>query len=415
MFSICNPSVTSSSDQGTEMLRTGLAASALFMAVVAHAAETPPIKIGVLTDMAGPYAAITGKGAVVAAKLAIEDFQKEAPDQKVELLSADHQNKPDIATGIARKWFDVDGVSMVSELTTSAVALAVQKLAEDKNRVSIASGAGSSDLTGKACSKTGFHWTYDTYALANGTGRAIMDQGAKRWYFLTVDYAFGKALQEDVTQAVRAKGGEVIGEVKHPLNTSDFSSFLLQAQQSGADVIGLANAGADLINSIKQANEFGIPQKQRLAALLVYITDVHALGLPVAKNVFLTTAFYWNANDETRAWSKRYFDQMGSMPTMAQAGIYSGVLHYLRAASKAKSVEGDKVAGVMREMAVNDAFAKGGKVRADGRMVHDMYLAQVKEPQQSKGPWDYYNIVKVIKGDEAFRPMANGGCPLVVK
>lgn len=397
------------------MLRIGLIASACLLAVNAQAAEVEPVKIGVLTDMAGPYAAITGKGALVAARLAVEDFRKEAPGKQIELVSADHQNKPDIATGIARKWFDVDGVSMIVELTTSAVALAVQKLAEDKNKVTIVSGAGSSDLTGKACSKTGFHWTYDTYALANGTGRAIMDQGAKRWYFLTVDYAFGKALQDDVSRAVRAKGGEVLGDVKHPLNTSDFSSFLLQAQQSGADVIGLANAGADLINSIKQANEFGIPQKQRLAALLVYISDVHALGLPVAKNVFLTTAFYWNANDETRAWSQRYFAEVGAMPTMAQAGVYSGVLHYLRSAVKAQSVDGDKVASAMREMEVNDVFAKGGKVRADGRMVHDMYLAQVKEPAQSKQPWDYYDIVKVIKGDEAFRPMSEGGCPLVAK
>jgi len=397
------------------MFRVAGLIGACVMATQAYAAEVGPIKIGVLTDMAGPYSAIAGKGAVVAAKLAVDDFKKEAPGIQVELVSADHQNKPDIATGIARKWFDVDGVSMVTELTTSAVALAVQKLAEDKNKVSIASGAGSSGLTGKDCTRTGFHWTYDTYALAHGTGSAIMDQGAKRWYFLTVDYAFGKALQDDVTKAIRAKGGEVLGEVKHPLNTSDFSSFLLQAQQSGADVVGLANAGADLINSIKQANEFGIPQKQRLAALLVYISDVHALGLAVAKDVFLTTAFYWDTNDDTRAWSKRFFDEAGAMPSMAQAGVYSGVLHYLRAATKAHSTDGDKVAATMREFPVNDMFARDGRVRADGRMVHDMYLAQVKDPSQSKRDWDYYKIVKVIKGEDAFRPMADGRCPLVAK
>jgi branched-chain amino acid transport system substrate-binding protein len=381
----------------------------------APAAEPYPLRIGVLTDMSGPYSAITGKGAVAAAGLAIEDFKKESPDTKVELLSADHQNKPDIATGIARKWFEADGVSMISELTTSAVALAVQKLAEDKGRITIVSGAGSSDLTGKACSRTGFHWTYDTYALAHGTGAAVIDQGAKSWFFLAVDYAFGRALQQDVTDVVRAKGGEIVGDVKHPLNTSDFSSFLLQAQASEADVIGLANSGADLVNSIKQAGEFGISSKQRLVALLVYITDVHSLGLNAAQKVFLTTGFYWDMNDDTRAWSKRYFAQVGAMPTMAQAGVYSSVLHYLRAVKKAGSIDGNKVAGAMRDMPVDDMFAKNGKVRADGRMVHDMYLAQVKEPSQSKYPWDYYNIVRTVPGDEAFRSVADGGCPLVSK
>jgi branched-chain amino acid transport system substrate-binding protein len=381
----------------------------------APAAEPYPLRIGVLTDMSGPYSAITGKGAVAAAGLAIEDFKKESPDTKVELLSADHQNKPDIATGIARKWFEADGVSMISELTTSAVALAVQKLAEDKGRITIVSGAGSSDLTGKACSRTGFHWTYDTYALARGTGAAVIDQGAKSWFFLAVDYAFGRALQQDVTDVVRAKGGEIVGDVKHPLNTSDFSSFLLQAHASEADVIGLANSGADLVNSIKQAGEFGISSKQRLVALLVYITDVHSLGLNAAQKVFLTTGFYWDMNDDTRAWSKRYFAQVGAMPTMAQAGVYSSVLHYLRAVKKAGSIDGNKVAGAMRDMPVDDMFAKNGKVRADGRMVHDMYLAQVKEPSQSKYPWDYYNIVRTVPGDEAFRSVADGGCPLVSK
>ncbi|QUS38646.1 ABC transporter substrate-binding protein [Tardiphaga alba] len=395
------------------MLKLAAMSAAVVCWSTAVAAQTMPIKVGVLTDMSGPYAAIAGKGAVVAAELAIADFAKEFPAVKVELVSADHQNKPDVAISIARKWFDSDGVSMVSELTTSAIALAVQKLAEDKDKVSIVSGAGSSDLTGKACSKTGFHWTYDTYALARGTGSAIVDQGAKQWFFLTVDYAFGKSLQQDVTDAVLAKGGSVIGDVKHPLNTSDFSSFLLQAQASKADVIGLANAGSDLINVIKQANEFGIAKSQRLAALLVYISDVHALGLNVAKNVYLTTAFYWDMNDETRAWSQRYFDKVGAMPTMAQAGEYSAVLHYLRATQKAGSTAGGKVAEAMRALPVKDIFAPNGTVRADGRMVHDMYLARVKEPSQSTKPWDYYAIVKTIKGDEAFRKMAAGNCPLV--
>ena len=397
------------------MWRISVIAGALALSSMAAAADSSLVKIGVLTDMSGPYAAITGKGAVAAAQLAIEDFAQEAPAMKVELVSADHQNKPDIATVISRKWFESEGVSMISELTTSAVALAVQKLAEEKNRISIVSGAGTSELTGKSCSKTGFHWTYDTYALARGTGSAIMDQGAKRWFFLTVDYAFGRALEQDVSDAVRAKGGEVVGSVRHPLNTSDFSSFLLQAQASKADVIGLANAGADLVNSIKQANEFAISSKQRLAALLVYITDVDSLGLNTAKDVYLTTGFYWDMNDATRAWSNRFFAKVDAMPTMAQAGVYSSVLHYLRAVKKTGSTDASAVAAAMRDLPVQDMFANGGKVRPDGRMVHDMYLAQVKQPAQSKRRWDYYTIVRTIKGDEAFRPMADGGCPLVTK
>lgn len=387
----------------------------LLYAQSAYAAEPNSVKVGVLTDMSGPYAAITGKGAVEAGNLALEDFAKEAPDFKVELVTADHQNKPDIATGIARKWFEVENVSMISELTTSAVALAVQKLAEDKDKIVMVSGAGSSDLTGKSCSKTGFHWTYDTYALANGTGVAIMEQGAKRWFFLTVDYAFGQALEKDVSTAVKAKGGEIVGGVRHPLNTSDFSSFLLQAQASKADVIGLANAGADLVTSIKQANEFGIGKDQRLAALLVYITDVHSLGLNAAKNVYLTTGFYWDMNDATRAWSKRFFERTGVMPTMAQAGVYSSILHYLRAVKAAKTLEAGPVVSKIRATPVNDMFTIGGKVREDGRMVHDMYLVRVKEPTQSKAPWDYYEVVRTIKGDDAFRPMSAGNCPLVAK
>lgn len=395
------------------MVRSMVAAAALLFSANAYAEEVKAVKIGVMTDMSGPYAAITGKGAVEAAKLAIEDFTKEVPDLRVELLTADHQNKPDIASTIARKWFDAEGVSMVSELTTSAVALAVQKLAEDKDKIAITSGAGSSDLTGKACSRTGFHWTYDTYALANGTGVAIMDQGAKRWFFLTVDYAFGQALEKDVSTAVKAKGGEIVGNVRHPLNTADFSSFLLQAQASKADVIGLANAGADLVNSIKQANEFGISKDQKLAALLVYISDVHALGLNVAKNVYLTTGFYWNMNDASRAWSKRFFKAAGAMPTMAQAGVYSSTLHYLRSVKSARTLDATSVVKQMKAMPVNDMFAADGRVREDGRMVHDMYLVKVKEPSQSKEAWDYYDVVRTIKGDAAFRPMNAGDCPLV--
>ncbi|NNM72803.1 ABC transporter substrate-binding protein [Enterovirga aerilata] len=371
-----------------------------------------PVRVGVLTDMSGVYGTITGKGAVEAARMAVEDFKAGHPGFQVELVSADHQNKPDVAVALARQWMDVDGVDAVAELTTSAIALAVQKLAEEKKKIVLVSGAGSSDLTGKACSPTGFHWTYDTYALANGTGRAVLQQGGRKWFFLTVDYAFGQALEKDVSDTVKAMGGEVVGGVRHPLNTADFSSFLLQAQGSKADVIGLANAGSDLVNSIKQATEFGIGQSsQRLAALLVYITDVHALGLDQSKGVYLTTGFYWDRDEATRAWSRRFFDRVGAMPTMAQAGMYSSVSHYLQAVKKAGTRDAVQVARTMKSMPVNDMFATNGVVREDGRMVHDMYLVRVKQPSASRYPWDYYEVVQTIPGREAFRPMEGGGCP----
>lgn len=381
------------------------------VAAFAHAAE--PVRIGVLTDMAGVYASVAGKGVIAAAEMAVEDFRKAHPEQPVELLTADHQNKPDIASTIARKWFDVEGVHAIAELTTSAIALSVQKLAAEHNRVVLVSGAGSSDLTGKACSPTGFHWTYDTYALANGTARAIVGQGGDEWFFLTVDYAFGHALEKDVTDTVKALGGKVVGSVKHPLGTSDFASYLLQAQASGAKVIGLANAGADLHNSIKQANEFGIDRNQRVAALLVYINDVHAMGLDKAKNVQLTTGFYWDRNEKTRNWSKRFFERVNVMPNMAQAGVYSSIRHYLEAAIKADPMNGKAVSRAMKNTPVNDFFAENGVVREDGRMVHDMFLVRVKEPSESKYPWDYYEVISTIAGKDAFRKMEGGGCPLV--
>jgi branched-chain amino acid transport system substrate-binding protein len=390
----------------------GLTAVALtaFVCPGTFAQTQQSVKIGVLTDMAGVYASITGKGAVEAAKLAIEDFERANPGVKVELVTADHQNKPDVASAIARQWLDAEGVHAIAELTTSAIALSVQKLAQDRNKVVLISGAGSSDLTGKSCSPTGFHWTYDTYALANGTARAIVEQGGKKWFFLTVDYAFGHALQKDVTDTVKALGGEIVGGVRHPLGTADFASFLLQAQSSGAQVIGLANAGADLTNSIKQAVEFGVNQKQRVAALLVYINDVHALGLEQAKDVYLTTGFYWDRNDETRAWSRRFFERMKSMPNMAQAGIYSSVRHYLGAVRKAGTTDGVQVSQAMKAAPVDDFFARKGTVRADGRMVHDMYLVRVKKPSESKYPWDYYQVVATIPGKDSFRKMEGGGC-----
>lgn len=387
-------------------------ASAIGLAacVASPVQASEPIKVGVLTDMAGVYASIAGKGVVEAARMAIEDFKTAHPSRTVELLTADHQNKPDVASAIARKWFDSEGVHAIAELTTSAIALAVQKLAQERGRIVMISGAGSSDLTGKACSPTGFHWTYDTYALANGTARAIVEQGGKDWFFLTVDYAFGHALEKDVSDTVKAMGGKVIGGVKHPLGTADFASYLLQAQASGAQVVGLANAGADLNNSIKQANEFGIDRKQRVAALLVYINDVHGLGLDKAQNVHLTTGFYWDRNDDTRRWSKRFFERVNSMPNMAQAGVYSSVRHYLESVVRAGTTEGPVVSKAMKATPVNDFFAQNGTVREDGRMVHDMYLVRVKQPAESKYPWDYYEVISTIPGKDAFRKMEGGGC-----
>ncbi|HRO59184.1 MAG TPA: ABC transporter substrate-binding protein [Burkholderiaceae bacterium] len=372
-----------------------------------------PIKIGVLTDMAGVYAAVAGKGVVEAARMAVEDFREAHPDQPVELITADHQNKPDVASAIARRWFDAEDVHAIAELTTSAIALSVQKLAQERNRTVLVSGAGTSDLSGKACSPTGFHWTYDTYALANGTARAILEQGGKRWYFLTVDYAFGHALEKDVTDTVNAMGGEIVGGVRHPLGTADFASYLLQAQSSGAQVVGLANAGADLNNSIKQATEFGLDRKQRVAALLVYINDVHALGLDQAKNVYLTTGFYWDRTEATRKWSQRFFERTKVMPNMAQAGVYSSIAHYLKAAHEAGTTDAARISELMKSTPVNDFFAENGVVRQDGRMVHDMYLVRVKEPSESKYPWDYYEVISTIAGDDAFRKMEGGGCPHV--
>ena len=397
-----------------------LSALALVCAASSAIAQAPaphgPIRVGVLTDMSGVYASVAGKGSVEATRMAAEDFMKDNPGYQVEVVQADHQNKPDIAIATARKWMTDEKVNAVVELTSSAIALAVQKMAgEVDNTVVLTSGAATSELTGKSCSPVGFHWTYDTYAQARGTGRAIVQQGGKSWFFVTVDYVFGRTLEQDVTDAVLAMGGKVVGDVKHPLGSADFSSYLLQAQASGADVIGLANSGDDVNNAIKQAHEFRIDAKQRLAALLIYINNVHALGLQTAQNVYLTTGFYWDRTDATREWSRRYMQRVGSMPSMAQAGDYSAVMHYLKAVARAGTLDAKKVSRAMKEMPVKDFFAGNGVVREDGRMVHDMYLARVKEPAESKYPWDYYEIVATIPGNEAFRPMEEGGCPLVGK
>ena len=374
------------------------------------------VKIGVLTDLSGVYSDVAGSGAVLATKMAIDDFiAAEKPNFKIEMVSADHQNKGDIAANKAREWFEKDKVDTATELVTTSVALAVMKIAKDKNKIALMSGPASTAVTNENCNDVTVHWTYDTYALANGTAKAVTKAGGKKWFFLTADYAFGHALEKDSTEVIKANGGEVVGSVRHPFPGSDFSSFLLKAQSSGAQIIGLANAGGDTINSIKQAAEFGITGKQSLAGLLVFISDVHSLGLKNTQNMFLTEAFYWDLNDETRAWSKRFFSQHKRMPTGVQAGQYSSVMHYLKAVKAINSDDTQKVMAQMKKTPVNDFFAKNGKIRDDGRMVHDMYLVQVKKPAESKTPWDYYNVKSVIPAAEAFQPLAASRCPLIKK
>jgi branched-chain amino acid transport system substrate-binding protein len=372
------------------------------------------VRIGVLSDMAGPSADSSGPGAVVAVKMAVEDFGGKVLGKPIEVVSADHQNKADVGAGVARGWYD-EGVDVIVDLTNSAVSLAVQDLARQKQRLALHVSPASSDLTGRACSPFGLHWTYDTYALASGTAAAVTKQGGKSWFFLTTDYAFGHALARDASEVVKRTGGTVIGEVRHPLNSPDFSSFLLQAQASKAQVIGLANGSGDTINAIKQAREFGITQAgQKLAALLLFISDVNAIGLEAAQGVMLTEAFYWDQTDETRAFSRRFAERFnGRKPSMLQAGDYTAVTHYLRAIEKAGT---DDAAGVMASMKatpINDFMTKRGWIREDGRVMRDMYLYQVKSPAESKGPWDYYKLLATIPPEEAFRPIEKGNCSLV--
>ncbi|ANQ83212.1 ABC transporter substrate-binding protein [Azoarcus olearius] len=402
----------------TKKLLTAACTAALAMlATGAHAQFSGnTVKIGVLTDMSGTYSDLAGQGAVVATQMAIEDFvAKEKPGFKVEMVSADHQNKADIASNKAREWFEREGVDTATELVTTSTALAVMKVAKEMNKVVLMNGPGSTPITNEQCNDVSVHYTYDTYALANGTAKAVTQQGGKNWFFLTADYAFGQALEKDSSAVVTANGGKVVGSVRHPFPASDFSSFLLQAQASNAQIIGLANAGADTTNAIKQAAEFGITPKQQLAGLLMFISDVHSLGLKNAQGMFLTTGFYWDLNDETRAWSKRFFDKQKRMPTMVQAGQYSSVMHYLKAVKAAGTDDTTKVMAQMKKTPINDFFAKNGQIREDGRMVHDMYLVQVKKPEESKYPWDYYHVKQVIPGAEAFQPLSLSRCPLVKK
>jgi branched-chain amino acid transport system substrate-binding protein len=393
------------------------AAAALTLAQSARADFSDKvIKIGVLNDQSGLYADITGQGSVVAAKLAAEEMGGKIGNTPIEVVFADHQNKPDVGSNIARQWYDVDHVDVIVDVPTSSVALAISQITRDKNKVFLGSGPGSSDLTGKACSPNTIHWTYDTYALAHTIGSAEVKAGGDTWFFLAADYAFGAALERDTSAVVTASGGKVLGSVKHPLNTTDFSSFLLQAQSSKAKVIGLANAGGDTINAIKAASEFGIVKGgQKLAGLLVFISDIHALGLQAAQGLLLSESFYWDRDDKTRAWSKKYGERMGGkMPTMAQAGVYSSVLHYLKALKVLKSdADGKAVVEQMKKMPTDDPIFGKGRIREDGRKLHSMYLYEVKTPAESKKPWDYYKLVREVSADDAFRPLDKGDCPLV--
>lgn len=374
------------------------------------------VKIGVLTDLSATYSDVAGKGTVIATQMAINDFiAKEKPSFKIEMVSADHQNKADIASNKAREWIEKDKVDTVTELVTTSVALAVQKLAKEKNTIVLINGAASTPITNENCNDVTVHYTYDTAALANGTAKAVTKAGGKKWFFITADYAFGHALEKDSTEVIKANGGEVLGSVRHPFPSADFSSYLLKAQSSGAQVIGLANAGADTINAIKQSAEFGITPKQSLAAMLGFISDIHSLGLKATQNMYLTDSFYWDYNDETRAWSKRFFAEHKRMPTGVQAGQYSSVMHYLKAIKAINSDDTQKVMAQMKKTPINDFFAKNGKIREDGRMVHDMYLVQVKQPSESAYPWDYYKVKSVIPGDEAFQSLALSRCPMVTK
>ena len=372
------------------------------------------VRIGVLNDQSGLYADFGGPGSVIAARMAVEDFGGKVLNKPIDIVVGDHQSKADVGAAIARQWFDVDKVDMAIGFDNSSVALAVEQVAFQKNRVAIAGAVGTTAFTGKNCTPNEASWLQDSYALTNTLARSVVGSGGDTWYFITVDYAFGYSMEADASSAVLASRGKVLGSVRHPLNSADFSSYLLQAQASGAKVIALANAGGDMVNATKQANEFGLSRGgQTLVSLLAFITDIHSLGLPAAQGLRFVTGFYWDRDDETRAWSKRFFDRHGRMPTSAQAAVYSAIRHYLRAIEAAGTDEAKAVMAKMREIPVNDFYTRGGKLREDGRLLHDMYFVQVKTPAESNGPWDYYKIIATIPGDQAFRPAGEDGCPLI--
>jgi branched-chain amino acid transport system substrate-binding protein len=400
-----------------KLLVTVVAAACAAMAVPAQAQKLSGdvIRIGVLTDLSSLYADLSGQGSVVATEMAVADFGGTLNGKKIEIVSADHQNKPDIGAAKAREWIDTAGVDVITELVTSSVALAVMKVGADKKKPVLVVTAATTRITNEDCNPYTVHWMYDTYAVANGTGRATAKTGGDTWFFITADYAFGHSLEKDTADAVRTAGGKVLGQVRHPLNTSDFSSFLLQAQASKAKVIGLANAGGDTINAIKAANEFGLTKTQNLAGLLMFDTDIHSLGLKTTQGMMLTTGFYWDRDETSRKFGKRFFEKTKKMPTMVQAGQYSATLNYLRAVKAAGSDDGDAVMAQLKKMKISDDVIPNGSIRADGRLVHDMYLAQVKKPDESKYPWDYYHIRQVIPGDQAFQSLAQSKCSLVKK
>ena len=389
---------------------------ALSLATSVLAQDKPPLKLGLILDMSGPYADITGPGSAMAGKMAAEDFGGEVLGRKIEVLAADHFNKADVAGTTAREWFDNQGVEAIMDVAASATALAANEIAKARNKILLLSGPGAVRITNEACGPYTVHWAYDTYSLAKGTATAATKNGGDSWFFITADYAFGHDLEKDATQFAQANGGKVLGHARHPLNSPDFSSFLLQAQTSGAKVVGLANAGADMITAVKQASEFGLTKSgQKLAVLLGFISDVESLGLPVAKGLLLTEPFYWDRTPESRAWSQLFFDKFKRMPTAAQASVYSSMTHYLNAVKKAGSTDSAAVMKIMKETPIHDFFAENGTIRADGRMVHDMYLFQVKTPEESKGKWDDYKLIATIPGKDAFLPLSESKCPLVKK
>jgi branched-chain amino acid transport system substrate-binding protein len=396
---------------------SAVAASALFVAATAALAQTkPPLKLGGILDMSGLYADITGPGSETAAKMAAEDFGGEVLGRKIEIIVADHLNKADLAANIARDMFDNQGVEMLFDVAASATALAAGEIAKARNKIVIFNGPGSIRLTNEACGPYTVHYVFDTFAQANSTGLATVKQGLDSWFFLTADYAFGQDLEKDTTNVVLKSGGKVLGSVRHPLNTSDFSSFLLQAQSSKAKVVGLANAGGDTINAIKQAAEFGLMKGgQKLSPLLAFVTDIDSVGLETAQGLLLAEAFYWDLNDDTRAFSKRFMERMKRVPTAAQAGVYSSIMHYLKAVKAAGTTGSASVMKIMKATPINDVFARNGKIREDGRMVHDMYLFEVKKPSESKGRWDDYKLLATIPGNEAFQSLELSRCPLVKK
>lgn len=389
---------------------------ALSLATSALAQDKPPLKLGLILDMSGPYADITGPGSAMAGKMAAEDFGGEVLGRKIEVLSADHFNKADVAGTTAREWFDNQGVEAIMDVAASATALAANEIAKARGKILLLSGPGAVRITNEACGPYTVHWAYDTYSLAKGTATAATKNGGSSWFFITADYAFGHDLEKDATKFVLENGGRVLGHARHPLNSPDFSSYLLQAQTSGAKVVGLANAGADMITAVKQASEFGLTKSgQKLAVLLGFISDVESLGLPVAKGLLLTEPFYWDRTPESRAWSQRFFEKFKRMPTAAQASVYSSMTHYLKAVKKAGTTDAAAVMKIMKETPIHDFFAENGTIREDGRMVHDMYLFQVKTPEESKGKWDDYKLIATIPGKDAFLPLSESKCPLVKK